>query len=62
MGPLQLYIHYLGGTAPLGFALLFYWFPGADSVAKSRRAALVTASSFAFVLLTFAVGSMYVPG
>ena len=62
LGPLQLYIHYLGGVAPLGFTLLFYWFPGADSVAKTRRAAIVIALSFAFVLMTFAVGSMYVAG
>ncbi|MCC6168522.1 MAG: hypothetical protein IT329_14970 [Caldilineaceae bacterium] len=62
LGPLQLYIHYVGGLAPLGFVFLFYWFPGADSVAKSRRAVLVTALSFVFVLMTFAVGSMYVAG
>jgi hypothetical protein len=62
LGPLQLYIHYLGGVAPLGFTLLFYWLPGADSIVKSRRAAIATTSSFAFVLLTFAVGSMYVAG
>lgn len=61
-GPLQLYIHYLGGTAPLAFTLLFYWFPGEDGVVKSRRAALVTALSFIFVLLTFTIGSMYTPG
>ena len=61
-GPLQLYIHYLGGVAPIGFTLLFYWLPGADSIAKSRRAAIVTALSFAFVLMTFVIGSMYVPG
>ncbi|MCC6458255.1 MAG: hypothetical protein IT328_25100 [Caldilineaceae bacterium] len=62
LGPLQLYIHYLGGVAPLGFILLFYWFPGSDSVVKSRRAAITTTLSFFFVLLTFAVGSIYVAG
>jgi hypothetical protein len=62
LGPLQLYIHYLGGTAPIAFALLFYWFPGKDGVIKSRRAALVTALSFLFVLMTFTIGSMYTPG
>ncbi|RIK58176.1 MAG: hypothetical protein DCC57_00975 [Chloroflexi bacterium] len=62
LGPLQLYIHYVGGLAPLGFVSLFYWFPGTDSVSKSRRAVLVTALSFVFVLMTFAVGSMYVAG
>lgn len=62
LGPLQLYIHYLGGVAPLGFTLLFYWLPSTDSVVKTRRAAIVMAVSFVFVLMTFAVGSMYVPG
>lgn len=62
LGPLQLYIHYVGGLAPLGFVSIFYWFPSGDSVNKSRRAALVTALSFVFVLMTFAVGSMYTAG
>lgn len=61
-GPLQLYIHYLGGLAPLGFSLLFYWLPAADAVTKSRRAATVTGLSFLFVLMTFAIGSAYSPG
>jgi heme A synthase len=62
LGPLQLYIHYIGGAAPIAFALLFYWFPGTDDGTKSRRAALVTALSFLFVLMTFTIGSMYTPG
>jgi heme A synthase len=62
LGPLQLYVHYIGGCAPLAFALLFYWFPGKDDIAKSRRAAIVTAVSFLFVLMTFTIGSMYTPG
>lgn len=62
LGPLQLYIHYIGGAAPIAFALLFYWFPGKDGAVKSRRAALVTALSFLFVLMTSTIGSMYTPG
>ena len=62
LGPLQLYIHYVGGAAPIAFTLLFYWFPGKDDVVKSRRAAIVTTLSFLFVLMTFTIGSMYTPG
>lgn len=63
LGVLQLYIHYLGGLAPLAFCLIFYWFfSGQDAVAKSRRVAVMAGISLAFVVLTFAVGSMYVAG
>ena len=59
LGVLQLYIHYLGGLAPLAFCLIFYWFPTPDPIAQSRRVAMLSCVSFVFVLLTFAVGSMY---
>ncbi len=63
LGILQLYIHYLGGVAPLVFCLIFYWFfSGPDAVTKSRRVALIAGISLCFVALTFAVGSMYVTG
>jgi hypothetical protein len=63
MGVLQLYIHYLGGLAPLAFCLIFYWFfSGQNAVTKSHRLALISGISLAFVVLTFAVGSMYVAG
>ncbi len=61
-GVLQLYIHYLGGLAPLAFCLLFYWLPTTDEHVRSRRLAWVAATSFGFVLLTFAVGSTYSAG
>lgn len=61
-GVLQLYIHYLGGLAPLAFCLLFYWLPTADERLRSRRLAWVAAASFSFVLLTFVVGSTYTAG
>lgn len=61
LGPLQLYVHYLGGTGVLFFYLLFYWLP--DS---SRRtgwtATVLTGLAFAFALMTFTIGEMYVPG
>jgi len=59
LGILQLYIHYLGGLAPLAFCLIFYWLPTSDAYAKSRRVAILSSLSFFFVLLTFTVGSMY---
>lgn len=58
LGVLQLYIHYLGGLAPLGFSLLYYWLPTKNDSVQSRRLATVAVASFLFVLLTFAVGSM----
>jgi len=61
LGVLQLYIHYLGGLAPLFFCLLFYWSSvGKDALTQSRRMTVVMAASLFFVVLTFAVGSMYV--
>jgi len=62
LGPLQLFIHYLGGLAPIGFCLVFYWFPIKDEVKKSRLAVGVATLSFIFVVMTFTIGSMYVPG
>lgn len=58
LGVLQLYIHYLGGLAPLGFCLLYYWLPTKNEHIQSRRLATVAIASFLFVFLTFAVGSM----
>lgn len=60
LGPLQLFVHYLGGLAPMGFVLLYYWLRPADGVGQGRRAAVVTVASFVFVLMTFTIGSMYV--
>ncbi|MCE7984426.1 MAG: hypothetical protein DYG89_24905 [Caldilinea sp. CFX5] len=62
LGVLQLYIHYVGGLAPLAFCLLLSWLPDKDLVTKSRRVALLAGASLLFVVLTFAVGSMYVGG
>ena len=61
-GPLQLYIHYVGGLAPMAFVLLYYWFPSPQEVTRTRRATAVSVLSFVFVLMTFAIGGMYVPG
>lgn len=61
-GPLQLFIHYLGGLASLGFCLFFYWLPIRQDIVKSRVAVGVAGLSVVFVMMTFAIGSMYVPG
>lgn len=62
LGPLQLFIHYLGGLAALGFCLAFYWLPITNDVRKSRLAVGIAGLSVVFVLMTFVIGSMYVPG
>lgn len=62
LGPLQLFIHYLGGVAPLGFCLLFYWLPITKDILRSRVAVGVAGLSMVFAVMTFAIGSMYVPG
>jgi hypothetical protein len=62
LGPLQLYIHYLGGLAPMAFSLIYYWLPATDEATRARRVATVSGLSFVFVLMTFAIGSMYLPG
>ena len=58
----QLYIHYVGGFAPIGFYLALAWLPARDQVWRTYATAAVTALTFVFVLLTLAVGSMYVNG
>lgn len=61
LGPMQLYVHYLGGTGVLFFYLLLYWLP-----ATMRRtgwtATVLTGLAFAFALMTFTIGQMYVAG
>lgn len=61
LGILQLYIHYLGGLAPLFFCLLFYWIsPGKDLIVRNRWVLIVSALALFFTLLTFTVGRIYV--
>lgn len=62
LGVVQLYIHYVGGLAPLFFCSLFYWIPIARPQIKTRFAAAVTVGSFLFVLMTFTIGQAYVSG
>lgn len=55
----QLYIHYLGGLAPLLFFLLMYWFPTRDALKQSRVSALVAGGTFVFAFMAFSIGSAY---
>lgn len=59
LGPMQLFIHYLGGLGPLLFFLVYYWLP--RPVRARRWAAFtVTTSAFLFALMAFGIGMSYV--
>lgn len=59
LGPLQLYIHYVGGLGALFFYILFYWLP---QNIKQRRWTAFSMSSlgFLFAIMAFGIGSSYV--
>jgi azurin len=59
LGVLQLYIHYLGGTAPLFFMVLLSWLPMGATARRSALRAATAVLSFAFVALTYFVGGDY---
>ena len=61
-GTVQKYVHYLGGVGALGLLLLNHWLPPLPAQAQTRRALWLAAASFAFVVLSFGVGQMYVRG
>jgi len=60
LGPLQLYIHYVGGVGAFFFYLVFYWLP--ESI-KQKRWTIVSLSSFGFLFafMAYTIGSSYVP-
>jgi len=59
LGPLQLYIHYLGGLGALFFYLLFYWLP--QNIKEKRwTAAGLSSLGFLFAVMAFGIGSAYV--
>lgn len=61
LGPLQLYIHYLGGLGAFFFYLLFYWLP--QSLKEQRWTALsLSTAAFLFAFMAFTIGSSYVAG
>lgn len=59
LGVFQLYIHYVGGLAPLAFFLLYYWLP---ETVRSRRwtTTYVSAAGFLFAVMAFFIGQSYV--
>lgn len=60
LGPLQLYIHYVGGLGAFFFYLLFYWLP--ESIKEKRWTAFSLSSlGFLFAFMAFTIGSSYVP-
>ena len=59
LGPLQLYIHYLGGLGALFFYLLFYWLPKPAREGRWTATGLSSAG-FLFAVMAFGIGSMYV--
>ncbi|HZJ10600.1 MAG TPA: hypothetical protein VFD39_12950 [Trueperaceae bacterium] len=61
LGPLQLYVHYLGGTGVLFFYLLFYWLPTPTRTGRWTPT-VITGLAFAFAMMTFTIGEMYVAG
>ena len=60
LGPLQLYIHYVGGLGPLFFFLLYYWLPASF---RTRRwsASGVTIAAFLFAISAYYIGQVYDP-
>lgn len=59
LGPLQLFIHYLGGLGPLLFFLVYYWLPRPVQARRWTPLA-VTGSAFLFSLMAFGIGMSYV--
>lgn len=62
LGPLQLYIHYVGGLAPLLFYMAYYWLPASFLRRWPWTATLVSAAAFLFAVMAFFIGRSYVPG
>lgn len=61
-GVLQLYIHYVGGLAPMLFFLVLYWFPLRDTNKQRWALSAATGSAFVFALMAFVIGQSYVRG
>ncbi|NLG08373.1 MAG: hypothetical protein GX560_03815 [Deinococcales bacterium] len=61
LGPLQLFVHYLGGLGPLLFFFVWYWLPSRLRDARWTPL-IVTGSAFLFALMAFGIGQSYVAG
>ncbi|GAB4179499.1 MAG: hypothetical protein Fur005_41860 [Roseiflexaceae bacterium] len=62
MGVAQLYIHYVGGLAPLLFFMLIYWIPLRDERKRARFAAGMAGLGFLFALMAFTIGGAFARG
>ncbi|HLV12399.1 MAG TPA: hypothetical protein VKY42_08140 [Trueperaceae bacterium] len=60
LGPMQLFVHYLGGTGTLFFYLLLYWLPERQRGGRWVPT-LLTGMAFLFALMSFTIGEMYTP-
>lgn len=60
LGVVQLYIHYVGGLAPLFFLILLYWLPPGSPRARAWMTFGATTAAFVFALLAFTIGQAYV--
>jgi hypothetical protein len=60
LGVLQLYIHYVGGLAPLFFLVLLYWLPLRNPRTRARATFGAATAAFIFALLAFTIGQSYV--
>lgn len=60
LGVVQLYIHYIGGLAPLFFLILLYWLPMGSPRARAWATFGATTAAFVFALMAFAIGQSYV--
>ncbi len=59
LGVLQLYIHYLGGLAPLLFFLVLYWVPPRSESRRVLWQMVASIAAVAFVALTYFVGGQF---
>lgn len=59
LGPKQLYIHYVGGLAPLMFMLVYYWLPKQRQQRRWTPFSLSSAA-FVFAVMAFTIGQSYV--
>jgi hypothetical protein len=60
-GPLQLYVHYMGGMLPIVLFLVMRWLPGFEKN-QARISAAVMAITLATVVMTATIGSAFVRG
>lgn len=55
----QIYIHYIGGLAPLMFMLLYYWLPKSSQERRWTPFGLSSAA-FVFAVMAFTIGRSYI--